>query len=230
MVIAIIAILAALLLPALSQSKARAEAITCMSNIKQLSLAWSLYADDNGDFLVNNYGKPQTIATRNTWANNVETWGNDDDNTNLTYVTQTLFSPYDNQSARIYKCPSDRAQAANGPRIRSMSMNAMVGDPGVLTNVFNPLYMQFFKTADILTPSHSFFGWLLRYDQRRLLCQPARGLSMGQSAGFVSQRRGEFVLCRWARRITSLGHRRYGSSAGAGKRRWWISRVAHHGL
>ncbi len=155
-VIAIIAILAALLLPALSMSKARADALTCMNNIRQLSLAWSLYADDNGDLLVNNYGKPQTIATRNTWANNVEDWANSDDNTNLIYVTETLFSPYDNQSARIYKCPSDRAQAANGPRIRSMSMNAMVGDPGVLTNFFNPLYAQFFNAGDVLTPSGIF--------------------------------------------------------------------------
>ncbi len=155
-VIAVIAILAALLLPALSQSKARAEAITCMNNIKQLSLAWSLYADDNGNLFVNNYGRGQTLTTRNTWANNVEDWFNSDDNTNLIYLTDTLFSPYDNQSALIYKCPSDRAPAANGPRIRSMSMNAMVGDPGSLTNFFNPLYAQFFKTGDILTPSGIF--------------------------------------------------------------------------
>src|ERR1700677_3311450 len=81
-VIAIIAILAALLLPVLSQSRGRAEAIECRNNIRQLSLAFFMYADDNGDLLVNNYGKPQTIATRNTWANNVEDWGTSDDNTN----------------------------------------------------------------------------------------------------------------------------------------------------
>jgi len=155
-VIAIIAILAGLLLPTLASSKARALAITCNSNIRQLAIAWSLYADDNRDFLVNNHGKPQTIALRNTWANNVQDWGNSDDNTNLNYVTDTLFSPYNNRSAAIYKCPADRAPAANGQRIRSMSMNAMVGDPGNLVDVFNPLYTQFFRQSQIVNPSGIF--------------------------------------------------------------------------
>jgi prepilin-type N-terminal cleavage/methylation domain-containing protein/prepilin-type processing-associated H-X9-DG protein len=155
-VIAIIAILATLLLPALSASKAKAEAITCNSNIKQLSFAWFLYADDNHDLLVNNHGKPETQARRDTWANNVQDWENSDDNTNTVYLTDTKFGPYDNRSPKIYKCPSDREPAANGQRIRSMSMNAMVGDPGELTNHFNPLYVQFFKLPEIRNPSGIF--------------------------------------------------------------------------
>src|ERR1700740_1310520 len=94
-VIAIIAVLAGLLLPVLAKSKIKAEGIACNNNIRQLSLAWSLYADDNQDLLVNNYGKPQTLSTSNTWANNVEDWNTSDGNTNLIYLTDTLFSPYD---------------------------------------------------------------------------------------------------------------------------------------
>ena len=155
-VVAIIAILAALLLPALTRSKAKAESMTCAGNIKQLSLAWILYSDDYSDWLVNNHGVPETLARRQTWANNVEDWEASDDNTNLLFLTDSKLGPFANHSTRTYKCPADREPAPNGPRIRSMSMNAMVGNPGELTNQFNPLYVQFFKKIQFLHPSSIF--------------------------------------------------------------------------
>jgi prepilin-type N-terminal cleavage/methylation domain-containing protein/prepilin-type processing-associated H-X9-DG protein len=150
-VIAIIAILASLLLPALSQAKGKAQTARCVSNVRQLSTAWFLYTDDNDDRLVNNHGKPETTAKRNTWANNVEDWSNSDDNFNPIYVTDALLGPYAGRSAEVFKDPSDRTD-----RIRSMSMNAMVGDPGELTNRFNPDYVQYFTSGSIQNPANIF--------------------------------------------------------------------------
>jgi prepilin-type processing-associated H-X9-DG protein/prepilin-type N-terminal cleavage/methylation domain-containing protein len=155
-VIAIIAILAALLLPSLTRTKAKAESMTCANNIKQLSLAWSLYADDNNDLLVNNHGVPETLARRQTWANNVQDWSASDDNTNLLLLSDSKLGPFANRSTRIYKCPSDRVPAPNGDHIRSMSMNAMVGNPGELTNRFNPSYTQVFKKSEFKAPTEIF--------------------------------------------------------------------------
>ena len=61
-VIAIIAILAALLLPALAKAKAKAQQITCMSNAKQLSLAFQLYTQDYNDLYAPNPDDGTTTA------------------------------------------------------------------------------------------------------------------------------------------------------------------------
>src|ERR1051326_4020470 len=155
-VIAIIAILAALLLPALSQSKVRAQAIGCMNNIRQLTTAWFLYADDESDRLVNNHGRDETRLRRETWANNVQDWSNSPDNTNLTLLTEAKLANYLGKSAAVFKCAADRSIAASGPRIRSMSMNSLVGDPSELTNRFNPAYIQFFKSSEVINPPQIF--------------------------------------------------------------------------
>lgn len=146
-VIAVIAILAALLLPVLGKSKLKAASLTCGNNLKQLGTAWHLYADDHNDVLVNNHGVPETLARRQNWVNNVQDWEASDDNTNLALLTEAKLGSYASRATRIYKCPSDVEPAPNGPHIRSMSMNAMVGNTGELTNQFNPTYLQFLKAT-----------------------------------------------------------------------------------
>jgi prepilin-type N-terminal cleavage/methylation domain-containing protein/prepilin-type processing-associated H-X9-DG protein len=155
-VIAIIAILAALLLPSLTQAKLQAQGSSCMNNEKQLTGAWLLYADDNHGRLVNNYGRAETSVTRNNWVNNVMDWGTAPDNTNTLLLTQAKLGSYVGGSAAVFKCPSDHSMARNGPRDRSYSMNSLVGDPGVLTNKFNPAYVQYFRQSDFANPSQIF--------------------------------------------------------------------------
>jgi prepilin-type processing-associated H-X9-DG protein len=65
---AIIAILAALLLPSLGQAKAKAQAIFCLNNLKQWGLATQLYAVDNDDFLPpEGFGNPSDTQTNRGW-------------------------------------------------------------------------------------------------------------------------------------------------------------------
>ena len=152
-VIAIIAILASLLLPALSRAKMSAQATTCGNNVKQLSLAWLLYADDNDGLLVNNSSTADTRTYRQSWVNNIQDWGTSVENTNPAYVLSGKLATYVNNSLGVYKCPADQSMAQNGPRLRSISMNSLVGNPLINPNRFNPTWLQFLKVTEFPGPT-----------------------------------------------------------------------------
>src|SRR3954469_7533726 len=73
-VIAIIAILAAMLLPALSRAKTKAVAAACMSNNKQLMLAWTMYVHDNADYLPVNSLNSQPYLGTPSWITGFMDW------------------------------------------------------------------------------------------------------------------------------------------------------------
>lgn len=158
-VMAIIALLAGLLLPAITKARVKSIALGCMNNVKQLQFGWQLYADDHLDRYANNHGVGETRSRQQTWANNLLDWHDSDGNTNTHLLTEALLGNYTGRSASVFKCPADRSRADNGLRIRSFSMNSLVGNPGELTNKFNPSYVQFYKTADV-TQSDRIFVFL----------------------------------------------------------------------
>jgi prepilin-type N-terminal cleavage/methylation domain-containing protein/prepilin-type processing-associated H-X9-DG protein len=169
-VIALIAILAAMLLPAISNAKARTQGMACLNNNRQLAAAWLLYADDHSDRLPYNLGGPsrESVAQRTNlnWVNNILNWELDPDNTNTATITEASLAPYASRAVAIYRCPSDHVlssvqrQAGWSGRVRSYSMNMMVGDAGELSqkgfNLNNPEYVQFFKLSSIPKPANIF--------------------------------------------------------------------------
>jgi prepilin-type N-terminal cleavage/methylation domain-containing protein/prepilin-type processing-associated H-X9-DG protein len=166
-VIAIIAILAALLLPALSRAKMKAQGITCLSNVKQLGLAWAMYPDDNRGVLPpnENGGAVDDPSKYASWV-----WGwedfdaNNTDNTNRLYLANALIGPYCAKQTGIYKCPADTYPCLEWgtkmARVRSVSMNGFVeGDAytGQKSNpqgsLWYPNYCAYMKVSDILRPA-----------------------------------------------------------------------------
>lgn len=152
-VVAVIAILAGLLLPSLSKAKGKAQGVTCANNIKQLSIAWTVYSDEHAGLFVNNHGIQETVRRRQNWVNNLLDWNYSPDNTNFASLTTGELSPYLGEATQVFKCPSDKSIAENGRRIRSFSMNSLVGNPGELTNRFNPKMVQFYQISDVTKPS-----------------------------------------------------------------------------
>lgn len=171
-VIAIIAILAGMLLPALSKAKLKAQGITCMQNLRNLQLGWNMYADDNNGIIVPNKdgGQSGKNAGARSWAGGwLDFNSQNEDNTNWGRLIKPsipngnyggLLGPYV-KDYKVYKCPADTAMitALNGkkiPRVRSNSMNYMlVGSESVTSwsnGSRNAGFLTYSRTTDLTRP------------------------------------------------------------------------------
>ena len=115
-VIAIIAILAALLLPALHNGRQSAYQVRCVSNQRQLQTAWLMYCEDAEAKLPSNHGFTQDDPA---WVN-----GNVQSQTDTTEVLNGTLYPYV-KAAGVYQCPSDNSvvPGTSVRKVRSYSIN-----------------------------------------------------------------------------------------------------------
>jgi len=157
-VIAIIAILAALLLPALSAAKERARIIQCVNNFRQLTLAWMMYAGDNDDRLILNWGNNGGTSAAGSWVTGSVVFP-----TSVDGITNGTLFAYA-KSFPLYQCPD--LQLINRSTLeRSVSIAERMGGSttqdaaqyGVYdsSSILGPAYPMFRKSTAIILPGTS---------------------------------------------------------------------------
>jgi len=158
-VITIIAILAALLLPALAKAKERATKIQCLNNLKQLQFCWEMYLGDNNQALPPNHSSGPHASVTGSWI-----LGNVQTDTSTTNIENGVLFPY-NRSVRIYKCPADKSilrvtVTRSSPSTRSYSITVYMGEVFTkFSEIVNPPPAQAFVFMDeedsLNSPNHS---------------------------------------------------------------------------
>ena len=95
-VIAIIALLMAILMPALHRAREQGKRAVCLSNVKQLTIAWILYADENDDKIVDGW-----TGRKDSWAGPVNE--SDDPDSQIKALKTGLLFPY-SKKVELYRC------------------------------------------------------------------------------------------------------------------------------
>ncbi len=157
-VIAIIAILAGMLLPALSKAKAKAGAMKCMNNVKQFTTAIHLYSTEFTDFLPEpNWNSPWVARGWLFDASGGSVPQPNPANPEQPYLGGVLW-PY-LKSAGIYRCPSEQTNAiptfnSRANKLGSFLMNGAVCGYGAIggksyrTTQFNPDAIIFWQALE----------------------------------------------------------------------------------
>jgi prepilin-type N-terminal cleavage/methylation domain-containing protein/prepilin-type processing-associated H-X9-DG protein len=180
-VIAIIAILASMLLPALSKSKVKAQGIQCMNNNKQMALAWRLYADDNEELLMKSLDNPAVpdnnkrglfvTGSLNYTPGNPSNYDPNQD------IAKSPLQKYTGGNFQIWQCPSDKTQVRNAanqlvPRVRSQSMS-QVFDFGMWMP--NPPWRVYSRSSHNVNPSET---WVMIDEHPDSINDAAFGVQM----------------------------------------------------
>ena len=166
-ILAVLGMFALLTLPALANGRQKSKTLTCLSNLKQLSLAWVLFANDHNDTLSGNFHgglaqNPSANDPRSPWAVGWLDWTTSQHNTNTIYLTDSRYSKlasYFEREKAVYKCPEDnylsttQRQWGWTGRVRSYACDLAVGPGNAPEGPFDSLYYdQVQKLSGFLKP------------------------------------------------------------------------------
>jgi prepilin-type N-terminal cleavage/methylation domain-containing protein len=154
-VIAVIGILAALLLPTLGKVKHKAQAVECLSNLRQLQVGWTQFISDHEDDLPPNNDQPESgkDAGHPSWvAGWMDDPGGRNDYTNTRLLVGKEYAEFGSigiyvENPDVYRCPGDKSG-----RVRSVSMNSYLNGSSKWND---SNYKTFLKFAEIRDPSHT---------------------------------------------------------------------------
>jgi len=168
-VIAIIAILAALLLPTFNKAKQKAQGTSCLNNLRQLQLGWTMYAGEFHDHLPLNHGGNTAgkSAEIPCWVAG-QMWldGEVDDLTDCTNTAMLVgaaYAPFGSiggyvKNPAVYHCPGDKStvtiERQQLRRVRSVSMNGFMGG-GPDINIAGTQFREFATFSQLTDPSPS---------------------------------------------------------------------------
>jgi prepilin-type N-terminal cleavage/methylation domain-containing protein/prepilin-type processing-associated H-X9-DG protein len=237
-VTAIIAILAALLLPTLSRAKANGQSAACLNNLKQLQAAWKMYENDHNDWFppnISQTGSPLSIS--NSWV-----LGNVKLDLGSSNIVSGSLSSYAG-SAAVYHCPADRATVPGNPSVAHIRSYSVEGWLGAIFNFGapwvwpNPTWVHVNRASLVTTPGPSgVFAFIDDNEQTiddgifvmglsRFYDYPANRHSQGANLSFLD---GRAEHRRWASPKTAADPYIYGAALrpeDAADHSWLVARL-----
>jgi prepilin-type N-terminal cleavage/methylation domain-containing protein/prepilin-type processing-associated H-X9-DG protein len=165
-VIAIIAILLSVLVPGLKRVKEQGKRGVCLNNLRELMIAWNLYADDNGGKIVNGNTSLGTFNKDGTCWVYWPGWGATEQ-AQIKGAEAGLLFPYCD-TVKIYRCPTGlRDEVVTYTIVDSMNgYDSIPGARGIIRNksqIRTAAQQAVFLDEGKLSPA----SWTIWYDQER---------------------------------------------------------------
>lgn len=200
-ILAIVAVLSGLLLPAINLAKVRAQRFACLSNLRQLGFAWTMYSGDNAGELVGNYPiLAPGVPNPESWFWGYAAMPHDAyygpaprfTATNTWVAQSAKLFPY-HKSVEVSRCPADRRAYDGRPVVRSVSMNGWMngrsfGDPTGVSTEMTPeadaslTYTLYRKESQLGRPSQL---WVLIDEDERSINDSMFVVDMGAAYGIA---------------------------------------------